>query len=51
MNATNYCWAGNMIPVAKTWTVNITNKDIPVQHCFATEDLANMDDWCVLLGC
>ena len=48
MNATNYCWAGNMDPVADTWTVNIANEDIPVQHCFAAEDLANMDDWCGL---
>jgi hypothetical protein len=47
LNATNYCWAGNLLPVASSWSVNISNQDVPVQYCLA-EDPANMDDWCGL---
>jgi hypothetical protein len=47
MNATNYCWAGNLLPTASDWSVDVVGEDIPVQYCLA-EDLANMDDWCGL---
>jgi hypothetical protein len=47
LNATNYCWAGNLLPVASSWSVNISNQDVPVQYCLA-EEPADMDDWCGL---